>query len=302
MTLFNRLLVSSLPAIPKPIVGWVASRYIAGAALEDALNVTRNLNKQGVMSTIDLLGEDVTDRSQAAAAREGCKEVLRAVHREGLNANLSLKPTELGLKLDRKLCEDNLSEILQAARETKNFVRIDMEDHTCTDATLEIYDCMRKKFENVGVAIQAYLRRSESDVRALVRQKVNIRLCKGIYIEPESIAFKKKEEIRRNFLNLLRIILSAGMYVGIATHDDPLIDGARRIVAEMKIPNDRYEFQSLLGVKPSLRRQLVRAGYRVRVYVPFGKDWYPYAVRRLKENPNIASQALASILTRDTAK
>jgi len=302
MSLLNRLIVSSLPAIPKPIVGWVASRYIAGAHLENAIQVTRNLNAQGILTTIDLLGEDVTNRSQAISAREGCKEVLNAIARERVGANLSLKLTELGLKIDKSFCEDNLRQILDIARETNNFVRIDMEDHTCTDATIEIYRSTRKDFENVGVAIQAYLRRSESDVSELVKQKANIRLCKGIYVEPESIAFKKKDEIRENFLKLLRMMLEGGCYVGIATHDDFLIAGARRLTSELRIDRDRFEFQTLLGVKPSMRQMLVREGFRVRVYVPFGREWYPYSVRRLKENPEIASHVLKSILTRDSVK
>jgi len=302
MSLLNRLIVSSLPAIPKPIVGWVASRYIAGAHLENAIQVTRNLNAQGILTTIDLLGEDVTNRSQAISAREGCKEVLNAIARERVGANLSLKLTELGLKIDKSFCEDNLRQILDIARKTNNFVRIDMEDHTCTDATIEIYRSTRKDFENVGVAIQAYLRRSESDVSELVKQKANIRLCKGIYVEPESIAFKKKDEIRENFLKLLRMMLEGGCYVGIATHDDFLIAGARRLTSELRIDRDRFEFQTLLGVKPSMRQMLVREGFRVRVYVPFGREWYPYSVRRLKENPEIASHVLKSILTRDSVK
>ncbi len=302
MSLFNRLIVSSLPAIPKPIVGWVASRYIAGAHLENAIQVTRNLNAQGILTTIDLLGEDVTNRSQAISAREGCKEVLNAIARERMGANLSLKLTELGLKIDKGFCEDNLRQVLDLAREKKNFVRIDMEDHTCTDATIEIYRSTRKDFENVGVAIQAYLRRSESDVSELVKQKANIRLCKGIYVEPESIAFKTKDEIRENFLKLLRMMLEGGCYVGIATHDDFLIAGARRLTSELRIDRDRFEFQTLLGVKPSMRQMLLRDGFRVRVYVPFGREWYPYCVRRLKENPEIASHVLKSILTRDNVK
>jgi proline dehydrogenase len=295
MSFLNHLIVSSLPIIPKPIVGWVASRYIAGSHLENALQVTRNLNAQGIMATIDLLGEDVTSRSQAFAATDGCKEVLRALAREGLNANLSLKLTELGLKLDRSFCEDNLRQILELAREKRNFVRIDMEDHTCTDATLEIYASTRKDFRNVGIAIQCYLRRSEADVRELVKEKSNLRLCKGIYVEPESIAFKRKEEIRDNFIKLLGIMLDAGSYVGIATHDEVLINHARRLVLEKKLSRDAYEFQTLLGVKEGLRIRLRDEGHRVRVYVPFGKDWYPYSVRRLKENPQIAMYVLKSL-------
>ncbi|MEK6571965.1 MAG: proline dehydrogenase family protein, partial [Bacteroidota bacterium] len=249
---------------------------------------------------IDLLGEDILDRSEAIAAHDVCKEILRAIDREHLDSNLSLKLTQIGLKLDKSFCEQNLREIVALAREKKNFVRIDMEDHTCTDATLEIYRNVRREFDNVGIAIQAYMRRSESDVLELAKLKANFRLCKGIYIEPEIIAFKRKEEIRKNFLNLLSIMLRNGCYVGIATHDDVLIEGSGRILSEMKLSPEKYEFQTLLGVRERLRLKLRDDGHRVRVYVPYGKDWYPYSVRRLKENPAIAGYAIRTLFSRDS--
>ncbi|MGA9364317.1 MAG: proline dehydrogenase family protein [Bacteroidota bacterium] len=300
MSLFNNLIVSSLPIIPKPIVGFVAGRYIAGAEFEDASRVTRNLNAQRIMATMDLLGEDVLDHSEAVTAKDAYKEILRSIDRAHLDSNLSLKLTQIGLKLDGSFCEQNLREILLVAREKKNFIRIDMEDHTCTDATLDLYNSVRGDFDNVGVAIQAYLRRSPADVLELVKKRSNFRLCKGIYVEPEAIAFKDREEIRRNFLTLLRIMIDGGAYVGVATHDDVLVDAACRIIAERRLSPDKYEFQMLLGVKEKLRLKLREKGHRVRVYVPFGKQWYPYSVRRLKENPAIAGYVLKTIFSKDS--
>jgi proline dehydrogenase len=300
MGVFNKLIVSSLPIIPKPIVGFVAGRYIAGAEFQDASRVTKNLNAQGIMATMDLLGEDVLDHSEATIAKDAYKDILRSIDQEHLDSNLSLKLTQIGLKLDKSLCEHNLREILLAAKEKKNFIRIDMEDHTCTDTTLELYESVRRDFDNVGVAIQAYLRRSEADVLDLVKKKSNFRLCKGIYVEPEAIAFKDRDEIRSNFLKLLRIMFDTGAYVGVATHDDVLIDTSCRMIAEQKLSPDKYEFQMLLGVKEKLRLKLRENGHRVRVYVPFGRQWYPYSVRRLKENPAIAGYALKALFSKDS--
>ncbi len=299
MNIFNKVVVSTLPLVPKSVVRSVARRYIAGDHLEDAVRVTKNLNVEGIMATIDLLGEDILDRSEAVASREACKGILHAIERESLDANLSLKLTQVGLKLDKAFCEGNLREIVQLARDKKNFVRIDMEDHTCIDATLEIYKNVHKEFDNVGLVVQSYLRRSESDVRELVKMKANFRLVKGIYIEPESIAFQGRQEIRNNYLNLLRVILTSGCYVGIATHDDFLIQGAYRLISELKLSREQYEFQTLLGVRENLRKKLLRDGHRVRVYIPYGKDWYAYSVRRLHENPQIAGYVLKAIFTKD---
>ncbi len=302
MGFFNKLIVSSLPVIPKSFVGHVASRYIAGSHLEDAVRITKNLNAQGLKSTIDLLGEDILDPDEAIAHRDECKEILSVIARHQLDANLSLKPTQIGLKLGRELCEENLRDILRLAKERSVFVRLDMEDHTCTDESLEIYKNVRRDFGNVGVVVQAYLRRSEADVLELVKMKANFRLCKGIYIEPERIAFNRKDEIRKSFLNLLSIILRNRCYVGIATHDDLLVEGAYRLLSELKVRREEYEFQTLLGVRERLRLRVREDGHRVRVYVPYGKDWYPYSVRRLKENPTIAGHALKTLFSRDSVK
>ena len=226
----------------------------------------------------------------------------RYIAGENLDSSLSLKLTQLGLREEKEFCEENLREILSLARERKIFVQIDMEDHTCTEATLEIYYSLRKDYDNVGVVIQAYLRRSESDVRELLKQRANIRLVKGIYIEPRSIAFKRREVIRTNTLHLLGIMLAGGCYVGIATHDEVLIDGANRLISEFKLSRDQDEFQTLLGVRANLRLNLVRAGHRVCVYIPYGEDWYSYSIRRSKENPQIPGYVFKAFFTRDTVR
>ena len=288
MNVLNKLVAASLPAVPKSVVRHFADRYIAGEHIDDAVRVVRQLNVRGLMATLDVLGEDVTDRQDAIASREESKEVIRRITDEQLDSNLSIKLTSLGLKLDKEFCTDNVREIIQLADEYENFVRIDMEDSSCTADTIDVYRALRKDFRNVGIAIQAYLRRSRSDVAALVKERANLRLCKGIYLEPEEIAFQSYEEINQSYKQLLREILVSRSYVGIATHDTPLVEEAYTLIKELKLRRDEYEFQMLLGVRPELRDRIVRDGHRMRIYVPYGRDWYGYSLRRFKENPQIA--------------
>ena len=295
MNIFSQLVVSLLPLTPKPIVARFAKPYIAGEELADAVNVVRSLNTVGAMGTVDVLGEDITTREEAIGAREECKRVLAAIAEHRLDSNVSVKLTQLGLKIDREFCRANVEEILDAAKAQNNFVRIDMEDHTCTDDTLKVFRQVQDKYSNVGIVIQAYLRRSESDIRQLASEKANVRLCKGIYVEPVDIAFKKREEVQENFQKLLRILFESRCYVGIATHDDVLIDGAKALISEFKPALMEYEYQMLLGVRTEKRNQLIRDGHRLRVYTPYGKRWYAYSARRLKENPQIAGYVLKSI-------
>lgn len=296
MSLFNTVVARTLPYIPKSIVGQVSKRYIAGTTLQDAVRVVQDLNARGMMATLDLLGEDIHDVAEAVATKDEWLKIVRAIHDQKLDSNVSLKLSQLGLRIDGDLCYNNVRAIVQAAREVGNFVRIDMEDSSTTDGTLELYRRLREEgFDNVGVVIQAYLRRSESDVRALVKMKANFRICKGIYIEPEKIAYRDREEVRRNFVMLLRIIMESGCYVGIATHDEYVIEKAYELVHKLGLTKDRYEFQMLLGVREGLRDSIVRRGHRLRVYVPFGEKWYAYSVRRLKENPQIAGYILKAM-------
>lgn len=295
MNIFNQLIVSLLPITPKAVVARFAKPYIAGEELADALDAVKKINGAGAMGTLDVLGEDITTRDEAIAAREECRQVLSKITEYVLDSNLSVKLTQLGLKIDPDFCRSNVEEILSAAKARNNFVRIDMEDHTCTDDTLAVFRAVREKHSNVGIVIQAYLRRSENDIRRLVAERANVRLCKGIYSEPVEIAFKMKKEIQQNFLRLLKILLEARNYVGIATHDDVLINGARTMIRDLKFGREEYEFQMLLGVRTEKRNELLREGHRLRVYTPYGKQWYAYSVRRLKENPQMAGYVFKSM-------
>lgn len=291
----NNLIVGTLPFVPKPIVAKIAGRYIAGSDLTDAVATVRLLNAKNAMATVDVLGEDVFTETQCADMVEENLSVLDVIKGHSLNANLSIKLTSLGLKIDKQLCIRNTQAIISKAKEHNIFVRIDMEDRTCTDDTIEIYRTMRSEYEKVGIVIQAYLFRSENDIRSLVAAKANVRLCKGIYVEPSEVAIKDRKGIQDNFLKLLKILIEGGSYVGIATHDDVLINGAKKIVGEKNLSKDMYEFQMLLGVRDETRKRLIDEGNRLRVYVPFGKDWYAYSVRRLKENPQMAGHVFKAM-------
>jgi proline dehydrogenase len=299
MSLLNKLVVTAMPLIPKAIVGRVARRYIAGTTLSDGVKTVKRLNQAGMMTTMDLLGEDVKDGLEAQAVRDNILPILQAIHKNALNSNISIKPTQLGLNIDKEMGLQNIRAILEEARKLGNFVRIDMEDAQTTDNTLEIYRKLRREgFSNTGVVTQAYLHRSESDVRSLVKDGANFRLCKGIYNESPSIAYKGRQEIRDNFLKLLRIILEGGSYVGIATHDDFLIDGAMKLIQELGLRPTQYEFQMLLGVRETRRNDIVKTGHKLRVYVPYGEQWYAYSTRRLKENPAMAWYITKAIFIR----
>ncbi len=299
MPILNQLITTVLPFIPKTIVGQVAKRYIAGVRLSDGVRVAKNLNEKGIMATMDLLGEDVKNAGETEQVKKGVLSILQSIKENRLNSNVSIKPTQLGLKIDKELGYRNLKKIIKEADRLNNFVRIDMEDATTTDDTLTMYRRLRADgFKNTGVVIQAYMRRSEDDVYALVEEGTNIRLCKGIYNESPSIAFKERQEIRENYLKLLRIILEAGSYVGIATHDDYLIDGACEMIQKNGLEKERYEFQMLLGVREKRRNAIVQDGHQLRVYVPFGEQWYAYSTRRLKENPHMAWYVTKAIFIR----
>jgi proline dehydrogenase len=277
----------------------ISDRYIAGTTLDDAEACVSRLNARGMMATVDVLGEEVRDRGEAEAIASAYVEVLAAIERERLDANVSVKPTALGLKVDAGLCRSLFEQIVADARDRGSFVRIDMEDSSTTDATLALYRELRAAgFDNVGVVLQAYLRRTAGDVAALADLTPNVRLCKGIYNEPAELAFKDPDQIRASFARLLGTLLDGGSYVGIATHDEWLLKRALEQVVRRKLERDRYEFQMLLGVREERRDALVRAGHRLRVYVPFGRQWYAYSLRRLQENPSIAGYIAADTVRR----
>jgi len=296
MKLFNKLIALSLPIVPKPIVSLFAKRYVAGAELADAVRVVKELNRQGMCATIDVLGENVNNAEQTKGYADAYLKVLNTIRNEELDANISLKPTQMGLKLDPELCYQNIKMVAGKANEHDIFVRIDMEDSSCTSDTISLYLRLHEEFENVGIVIQSYLRRSLADVKSLLEKKTNFRICKGIYIEPRQIAYKDGDIINRNYVFLTEIMLKSRCYVGIATHDEKLVWESLRLIDEMRLNPDEYEFQMLLGVDEQLRQIIVDAGHKLRVYVPFGKDWFPYCKRRIKENPQIAKYVLKGML------
>lgn len=296
MSAFNRLLVTGLPAVPKPIVGRVASRYVAGEDLADAVRVVRDLNQQGAMATVDVLGEEVSERGKATAFVEEYLRVFEAIDREKIDSNVSIKLTMLGLKIDEGFCRDNVARIVEAAQRFGNFVRIDMEDHTTTDATIRIYRELHARYGNLGIVLQAYMRRTLRDIEELPAG-ANIRLCKGIYVEPRRIAWKGYETVRHNYVQALDKLFTQGVYVGIATHDEYLACAASALIDRHGLTRDRYELQMLLGVDEELRRILIESGHRLRVYVPYGRDWYPYSMRRLRENPEVARHVLKAMMS-----
>ncbi len=298
MNLFNKAVVAVLPIFPKKLVKVFANKYIAGDKLSDAVSAVKTLEEQGFMSTVDVLGESVTEKETAIACKDENLQVIDAIVENKLPAYLSVKLTMLGLDIDYDFCYGLFEETLAYANQKGIFVRIDMEDSSVTEKTITIFERAKQKYDNVGIVIQAYLRRSEDDVKRLVKIGASFRICKGIYIEPEEIAFKGRDEIRQNYLKLVRIALENGSYVGLATHDEFLVEGAEKIIKELGLGTDKYEFQMLLGVREFLRDQLRDSGHRVRIYVPFGQRWYEYSIRRFKENPNIAGQVLKSMFTR----
>jgi proline dehydrogenase len=298
MPILNKLITTALPIIPKIIIEKVSKRYIAGSRLTDGIHAVKILNQNQMMSTMDLLGEDVKNAREIEAVRQGIISVLTSIKENGLDSTVSIKPTQLGLKIERELAYRNIKSIIEEAKRQNNFVRIDMEDATTTANTLGTYYRLREEgFANTGVAIQAYMRRSENDVLELVKKQANIRLCKGIYNESSTIAYKNKDEIRNNFLKLLQIMLEGGSYVGIATHDDYLIDRAYTMIQKLGLKKEQYEFQMLLGVRERIRDEIVKNGHRLRIYVPFGEQWYAYSMRRLKENPHMAWYITKAIFT-----
>ena len=283
--------------MPKPVVGLFSKKYIAGEKLEDAVNLVKQLNSKGIYATLDVLGESIKNKEDAVAAKNRCLTVLDAIVENNLMANLSIKPTQMGLSIDEDFTYEQVFQLVQKAKQTNNFVRIDMEDSPYTDKTFTLFKRIKETFDNVGVVLQAYLKRTFDDAVILGKLNTNYRLCKGIYIEPASIAYKDKQRIRENYLETLRAIFKSGHYVGIATHDEFLINEAYRMIKELNIPDDKFEFQMLLGVREDLRDKINADGYKIRIYVPFGEDWYAYSVRRLKENPQIAGYVFKNIFS-----
>jgi proline dehydrogenase len=296
MRLMDRAIAGFLAYLPKGLVGRVARRYIAGETVQDAIRVAQSLNAGGFRATMDILGEDVHRLDQARGAALTYRTLLDHLDQQKIDSNVSVKLTQLGLKVDKAECLKLAESIVVRAHELGNFVRIDMEDSSCTTDTLEIYSELRQRHANVGVVLQAYLRRTADDVTRLSRIEPNFRLCKGVYVEPEEIAYQEMSEINRNYLQILERLLRSGIYVGIATHDEHLVREAQRLIRELKVPQTAYEFQMLLGVTEGLRSRIRATGHPLRVYIPFGRDWYAYSLRRLRENPRLAGYVLRAML------
>jgi proline dehydrogenase len=299
VSLVDSAIVRLLPAVPKPVVRRISERYIAGEELDDALVVVRRLNGEGKLATIDVLGEEIASAEEAQAIAAAYRETFEAIERGRLDSNVSVKLTALGLKLGYDLCRENLEAVVRHAAERGNFVRIDMEDSSTTDDTLRLYRELRAAgLDNVGIVLQARLKRTLADVRALTELRPNVRLCKGIYVEPPEIAYRDFDSVRASFVQALEELLAAGCYAAIATHDEWLVEQGERLVADRGLERDQYEFQMLLGVRPAMGDALVRGGHRLRIYTPFGRQWYAYSLRRLQENPKIAGYIAADTVGR----
>jgi len=288
VSIFHDLLVKTVKLMPESIVWIFSKKYIAGKTLQSAVDTVKELNSKGILATLDVLGESVRTKQEAIEAKNKALEVLETIIKNKLNANLSIKPTQMGLAIDKEFAYQQIKELVKRANEINNFVRIDMEDSPYTDLTIEVYKRIYEEYSNVGIVLQAYLKRTVNDTIVLNKIGTNYRLCKGIYIEPAAIAYKEKQAVRDNYMKSLELMLKNGNYVGIATHDKYLIDKAYELIKALNIPKDSFEFQMLLGVREDLRDKINKDGYKIRIYVPFGNDWYKYSIRRLQENPNIA--------------
>ena len=302
--MFNKFIASILPWFPKKFI-WIFSRaYISGVTMADAMRVSRELNAQGVRVTLDVLGEFIKSLDEAEANKQEYLDLIEETQKNGINGNYSLKPTSFGLLLDKEACYRLMREIVAKAASYNNFCRIDMEDSPCTDLEIELYRRLHAEFpRNVGLVVQAYLKRTCSDLEKMLDMNTpeiptNYRLCKGIYIEPAEIAYEKYEEINKHYLEDLEFMFRNKIYVGIATHDKPLIEGAYELIRKYNVPKNMYEFQMLYGVTPKLRQSIVDGGHLMRVYVPFGEKWFGYSTRRLKENPKIASHIIKAIFVK----
>jgi proline dehydrogenase len=299
--MFNKLIAAILPYFPKKFI-WIFSRaYISGETLEDAMRVSKDLNNKKIKVTLDVLGEFINTIEEADANKKEYLDLIDISYKYGIDGNFSVKPTSFGLLIDKSICYSYVREIVAKAASYNGFIRIDMEDSPCTADEIELYRKLKTEFPlNVGLVLQAYLKRTMKDIEGMMdlnnpASPLNYRLCKGIYVEPEAISYKKYEEINQHYLEDLEFMLKNKIYVGIATHDKPLIEGAYKLIEKHNVPKKMYEFQMLYGVTPKLRESVVNDGHTMRVYVPFGKKWFGYSTRRLKENPKMASHIIKAI-------
>ena len=299
--MFNKFIAAILPWFPKKFI-WIFSKsYISGVTIEDAMRVSKDLNSKKIKVTLDVLGEFIKSLDEAELNKKEYLNLIDTSFKNNIDGNVSLKPTSFGLLIDKEICYNHIREIVAKAASYNSFIRIDMEDSPSTDDEIELFRRLKAEFPaNVGLVLQAYLKRTLKDIQGMmdlnsVEIPLSFRLCKGIYVEPASISFKKYEEINQHFLEDLELLLKSKIHVGIATHDKPLVEGAYKLIAKYKVPKHMYEFQMLYGVTPKLRESIVNEGHTMRVYVPFGKQWYGYSTRRLKENPQMVSHIIKAI-------
>jgi proline dehydrogenase len=297
--MFNKFIAAILPWFPKKFI-WIFSKpYISGETIEDAMRVSKYLNSKNIKVTLDILGEFIKTLEEAEYLN-----LIDISYRNGIDGNFSLKPTSFGLLIDKEICFNHIREIIEKAASYNGFIRIDMEDSPCTDLEIELFRRLKKISQgNVGLVLQAYLKRTLKDLEEMIDLNstgipLNYRLCKGIYIEPEAIAYRKYLEVNLHYLEDLEFMFKNKIYAGIATHDKPLVEGAYRLIEKYKVPKNMYEFQMLYGVTPKLRESIVNEGHTMRVYVPFGKQWFGYSTRRLKENPKMASHIIRAIFNK----
>ena len=299
--MFNKLIAAILPYMPKSFVWLFSKKYIAGKTLDDAIQVSKNLNDKGILVTLDLLGEFINNLDEAKANKDAYLEIIDTAEKNNIKGNYSIKPTFFGLLIDKETCYQYLKEVINKAASYGNFIRIDMEDSSCVDPEIELFRRLKQEFpKNVGLVFQAYMKRTLDDIKNLSdlntkEQPLNIRLCKGIYTEPAEIAYKGYENINKHFIEQMDFLLKNGFYTAIATHDRPLIDKAYELIEKYEVPKDMYEFQMLYGVTPNLREEIMHKGHKMRVYVPYGEKWFGYSTRRLKENPKMASHIIKAL-------
>ena len=299
--MFNKMIAGILPYFPKKFI-WIFSKsYISGETIEDAMRVSKDFNNKNIKVSLDVLGEFIKTLDEAEENKKDYLNLIDFSFKNGIDGNFSLKPTSFGLLIDKNICYNHIREIVAKAASYNGFIRIDMEDSPCTSDEIILFRKLKAEFPaNVGLVLQAYLKRTFKDIEDMMDLNsaeipVSYRLCKGIYVEPAAIAFKKYEEINQHYLEDLEFILKNKVHVGIATHDKPLVEGAYKLLKKYNVPKHMYEFQMLYGVTPKLRESIVNDGHAMRVYVPFGKQWFNYSTRRLKENPKMASHIIKAI-------
>lgn len=299
--MINKLISNVLPFMPQSLVWIFSKEYVAGKTVEQAVLNAKKLNDQGVMTTIDVLGEFITTLDEARASRDEYLDVIEKAEAAGIKGNYSVKPTSFGMLLDEEVCYELIRDVVVKAASYDNFVRIDMEDSPCTDMSIALLRRIKREFpKNVGLVFQSYLKRTHTDIENLKdlhseEVPLNFRICKGIYVEPAEIAYKDYDEVNKHFLEDVEYMLKNKMYPSIATHDKKLVDGSLKLIEKYNAPKDSYEFQMLYGVTPALRKTLVDAGHNMRVYVPFGEHWFGYCTRRVKENPKMAGVIIKAI-------